>query len=108
MFFQSEDCIRYYKVTGVQTSALPISAEGEAQAVAIATNCFEHAARDDGVLEFRCKRAGDEVVAAAYVETFVAFAEIGRASCRDRGSCHVGIGVLTYTKTLCGRTYLSR
>src|SRR5688500_19302575 len=27
-FFQAEDGIRYYKVTGVQTCALPISAEG--------------------------------------------------------------------------------
>src|ERR1039457_5841302 len=34
-FFQAEDGIRYYKVTGVQTCALPISAIGIAVSLAV-------------------------------------------------------------------------
>src|SRR5256885_3470593 len=42
-FFQAEDGIRDYKVTGVQTCALPISAPQRVGAVDLPTGSFEHA-----------------------------------------------------------------
>src|SRR5690606_40644177 len=76
-FFQAEDGIRDFHVTGVQTCALPIFAE-EGAAVT------DHHQAD-----------GDEHEAATLVVATAAghhaVAQIGRASCRERGeSARVG------------------
>src|SRR5688500_19065312 len=71
-FFQAEDGIRDYKVTGVQTCALPIS----------------HGVLDDAAHGPDLRpgpagaREGDDVEGAGVLEQV---AEIGRASCRERG-----------------------
>src|SRR5256885_2856971 len=84
-FFQAEDGIRDYKVTGVQTCALPISASGTAgvgrlaprgsvrtmssrRAPSSPTASTDHMARDAPADSRR---------------TFLT-SEIGRASCRER------------------------
>src|SRR5688500_20355954 len=68
-FFQAEDGIRDYKVTGVQTCALPISARRSGQEAIELGNRFRFARPSQlaGLLDSRRK-------------------EIGRASCRERGS----------------------
>src|SRR5262249_57945213 len=78
-FFQAEDGIRYWSVTGVQTCALPIS-QRHAAGVQVGGQFLEPGhraqARVDGVV------VGDRVAAV----------EIGRASCRGRGEMSVGAG----------------
>src|SRR5688500_19352168 len=83
-FFQAEDGIRDYKVTGVQTCALPISPEPLAHGVA-----GEQAYL---LLEFLdLKGKGDfaalgRMLAAAHRKPGPRFGwKIGRASCRERG-----------------------
>src|SRR5205807_7050006 len=71
-FFQAEDGIRYYKVTGVQTCALPIcSASPE--------TCSPGS---DGAGSMR--RSGERL----------AGSKIGRASCRERVEIWVVVGSL--------------
>ena len=67
-FFQAEDGIRDYDVTGVQTCALPISAVPGPETTLSAPE----------EVEAEAKAAVAEVEAAPVVE------EIGRASCRER------------------------
>src|SRR5256885_12790897 len=83
-FFQAEDGIRDYKVTGVQTCALPISAPAAER-----SNCRQviRIARVNGILE-----GGEEAFEATdllYQSLNIGWstfhiAEIGRASCRER------------------------
>src|SRR5205807_5411696 len=44
VFFQAEDCIRGYKVTGVQTCALPISDDSGVPAPAVTPSALLHEA----------------------------------------------------------------
>src|SRR5688500_20166708 len=83
-FFQAEDGIRDYKVTGVQTCALPIFLTRKSHTV------------EDGELAVKLRlqvgelweeRLGDNERA---VEAF----KIGRASCRERVGISVGDGSL--------------
>src|SRR5256885_5824924 len=85
-FFQAEDGIRDYKVTGVQTCALPISAEAAHERARRA------AARRRGDLRRRLgprrllpgpgvRRRGRSVTERAHLRRR---AQIGRASCRER------------------------
>src|SRR5688500_19413678 len=78
-FFQAEDGIRDYKVTGVQTCALPICADGdrvvrkEPQPARPRTRTARH---EDA---HRTSHAGPLVQSLS-----CACGEIGRASCRER------------------------
>src|SRR5688500_20316785 len=69
IFFQAEDGIRVYKVTGVQTCALPISFTMATIAGWIALS--------DGLIDRHGKPIGTDF-------SNVYAAEIGRASCRER------------------------
>src|SRR3989454_1512444 len=86
-FFQAEDGIRDYKVTGVQTCALPISG-------AVATVSVNVADADgdplvvvwtvDGTNYQTNLVPGGGPPTSARVDFTALFAEIGRASCRER------------------------
>src|SRR5256885_8366120 len=86
-FFQAEDGIRDYKVTGVQTCALPISQ-------LLAANGLK---RGDNELKLimMCEVPSSAILADEFLEFFDGFSigsndltqltlEIGRASCRER------------------------
>src|SRR5688500_19935457 len=88
-FFQAEDGIRDYKVTGVQTCALPISADGllagigrvngdrfddERARCAVLAYDYTVLAGTQGLQNHRKKD-----------RLFELAAQIGRASCRERG-----------------------
>src|SRR5688500_19143566 len=93
-FYQAEDCIRYYKVTGVQTCALPISAIAtkslreralqvalklkENSAATLCHNDVHHLNVTDDVrlrlIDWEYSGVGQRL-----------FDQIGRASCRERG-----------------------
>src|SRR5688500_20398794 len=77
-FFQAEDGIRDYKVTGVQTCALPISAPraGVASAVSHGSAGSAPAAEDPGGSGHH---GGTEPAGDGRAST-----QIGRASCRER------------------------
>src|SRR5256885_14855578 len=80
-FFQAEDGIRDYKVTGVQTCALPISA------ISVAPGGGAGGAGAGGGLDANSsvRRAGG-------------VAQVGRAACRGRGEISVGAGALKKKK----------
>src|SRR5256885_9743647 len=87
-FFQAEDGIRDYKVTGVQTCALPIW-----QLEGIRAGALDSGAR---LTVERCEAAGGEAANRWYTlgvqgasgkqvrQLFERQGEIGRASCRER------------------------
>src|SRR5256885_4649500 len=84
-FFQAEDGIRDYKVTGVQTCALPISCVGLAPARRRLCAAHQSARRRDErridrtvVFDRRALAAPDRR------GHHLAAAQIGRASCRER------------------------
>src|SRR5256885_5650081 len=88
LFFQAEDGIRDYKVTGVQTCALPISAQHVRDArrgFLRAHHSQAHAGGEDRIEEGRgiahqeIPRPREGLAAIAEVG-----GEIGRASCRER------------------------
>src|SRR5205807_7038199 len=54
-FFQAEDGIRDYKVTGVQTCALPISLKTEPEAYSWQKLATEGTARWDGIRNFQAR-----------------------------------------------------
>src|SRR5256885_9938256 len=84
-FFQAEDGIRDYKVTGVQTCALPISAGGGGIGMAKVGEAGQLAAAFTAA-----KRRAEAAFGngAVYVERYLTtprhIEEIGRASCRER------------------------
>src|SRR5688500_20354969 len=74
-FFQAEDGIRDYKVTGVQTCALPISSLLGGVRVTLNPNpSITRAIRRSRSLHSRCWR----------ISGSAATSQIGRASCRER------------------------
>src|SRR5205807_6174983 len=86
-FFQAEDGIRDYKVTGVQTCALPISAT----CWEISSRATEEISQQVAAIQEATKGAVNEIGSIGRsiheltsVSTSIA-AEIGRASCRERG-----------------------
>src|SRR5688500_20223494 len=86
-FFQAEDGIRVYKVTGVQTCALPISLPYLVHLDDVAVGVVE----EDLLPAFHGPGAvvgeGDALVRQALLEgldVIGAEGEIGRASCRER------------------------
>src|SRR5262249_56821933 len=87
-FFQAEDGIRDWSVTGVQTCALPISYAPAAPLVAwmvLAANASNPSRRP---------ASGHCATSLGAIQVSV---EIGRASCRERGEISVGGGCLTKT-----------
>src|SRR5437762_14299481 len=98
-FFQAEDGIRDTSVTGVQTCALPISAQalsGTRSGVRCRSGpgqgreCCDH-----GAEEIRIERVGPH---AALLQCR-AHDEIGRASCRKRVQGAVGAGSVSKKET---------
>src|SRR5688500_20193573 len=88
-FFQAEDGIRDYKVTGVQTCALPIFMGGNASisgGMSDIKEAFELANVLENPLETPVK-----IEAESTVEPTL---EIGRASCRERAKSEVAGGRL--------------
>src|SRR5256885_11331688 len=85
-FFQAEDGIRDYKVTGVQTCALPISAPvRDAHEVVARRVDLEHEVVARELLRQEEMRARVvELHDRLHVVIERARAEIGRASCRER------------------------
>src|SRR5690606_40815386 len=90
-FFQAEDGIRDFHVTGVQTCALPISEgrTGAARRLQAGARTPPHHGRRGGARRRRdgiLRRSRDE-------RSFRAWrAQIGRASCRERGEVSGGGG----------------
>src|SRR5690606_40273478 len=93
-FFQAEDGIRVFHVTGVQTCALPIS-----HARPVSRKGFAPAPRSEHVARSRAKKAprrgffagiGPALCPRAAHRLLAGRREIGRASCRERGSGPVG------------------
>src|SRR5205807_4484068 len=89
-FFQAEDGIRDYKVTGVQTCALPISAG--AWPIRPATACRRRRAASRRPRSWRGRgrrggrsSAGTRRAATAGSAPWARRRQIGRASCRGRG-----------------------
>src|SRR5690606_40842310 len=95
-FFQAEDGIRDFHVTGVQTCALPILdaarisllrrlLSGAVQPIVIDADGLNALSQIDdwcGLIRGRSKRSGGVVL--------TPHPEIGRASCRERGESWVG------------------
>src|SRR2546430_5810249 len=82
-FFQAEDGIRDLTVTGVQTCALPISRGGRT-----APACRATAGRRAGARRLRGRGANRLAPAPTGADQGARWptrAEIGRASCRERG-----------------------
>src|SRR5688500_20239985 len=80
-FFQAEDGIRDYKVTGVQTCALPISIGGSGQPMDALTGkiifTYGGHSRTWGGASWNWQRG-------YYNSMLEDFGKIGRASCRER------------------------
>src|SRR5205807_6904574 len=90
LFFQAEDGIRDYKVTGVQTCALPIFGDGGSQNPSLTLNMFVNnsGAMEDGEATYHDI---DMVITGAidtnhngFMDGGETFDKIGRASCRER------------------------
>src|SRR5688500_19186673 len=85
-FFQAEDGIRDYKVTGVQTCALPIltgssmfgGSERRMRATFACTSCWAAAT---STFRWNCRRTID---CPSMDVDVTSFTQIGRASCRER------------------------
>src|SRR5690606_39354230 len=107
-FFQAEDGIRDFHVTGVQTCALPIfvieSIESSLEGVAIALTIPPARA---GTLDARRRslegRSGCGICGMAQVEAVLRPPQIGRASCRERVERAAGGGAREKRSTEEGR-----
>src|SRR5256885_11436647 len=84
-FFQAEDGIRDYKVTGVQTCALPILAVGIKPNVALARTAGLDIGRGIQVDDHMVTSDPSILAVGECVEHRGSCYEIGRASCRERG-----------------------
>src|SRR5205807_5938761 len=93
--FQAEDGIRDYKVTGVQTCALPISSRPIKTFVGSDLTPKTFVATGNAVAAFACVHTTPRAVIICFALTAASFAnpgsdvssspiEIGRASCRER------------------------
>src|SRR5690606_41461476 len=97
-FFQAEDGIRDFHVTGVQTCALPIFASTDRPAIRSAVHAFNAPAASNQISSHAlsermiayCARYRGNDKAPSARET-----EIGRASCRERVASARGEGALT-------------
>src|SRR5256885_4893671 len=85
-FFQAEDGIRDYKVTGVQTCALPISQlrAGKLGAFTIVSQLGGTGEKHLSLDDYAGLSQRQPFVAAALSVYLLSLLEIGRASCRER------------------------
>src|SRR5256885_5043842 len=85
-FFQAEDGIRDYKVTGVQTCALPISEQEFDEIVERFHALADESARAEqqAVDDIESAATANRAAAEDLLLRVRALAEIGRASCRER------------------------
>src|SRR5262249_61754999 len=104
-FFQAEDGIRDWSVTGVQTCALPISGQRSAPPIPAPLTCA-------GVTTYKAVKVSG-ARSSDLVAIFGVGGQIGRASCRGRGERSGGGGSLKRkegehseqaTRRECGRT----
>src|SRR5688500_20406618 len=96
-FFQAEDGIRDYKVTGVQTCALPISSNPSARSTG---NEGRRPLAGRSAASYGRLMTVDHAITTATrtldeVDLGSVAIEIGRASCRERGRYAGGAGVRT-------------
>src|SRR5690606_39386354 len=95
-FFQAEDGIRYFHVTGVQTCALPIS---PVPVVEKAHRTTSHRAGTDRAVPAVCRVSAPPLPGPAYCRHPVlgrrAGREIGRASCRESMSISEVAGAIS-------------
>src|SRR5256885_8773563 len=85
-FFQAEDGIRDYKVTGVQTCALPIS-KSQPRPLGFATARLSARLSDFKLVRERRHRVVPALLVSlrqSAVDSGLLNAQIGRASCRER------------------------
>src|SRR5688500_20284649 len=80
-FFQAEDGIRDYKVTGVQTCALPISIVGDT--LITAASFPQTKDQRPVIIAYRLGATGSATTTGG-TTTSAGGSEIGRASCRER------------------------
>src|SRR5688500_20135234 len=106
--FQAEDGIRYYKVTGVQTCALPISRRAGRDEPADGLGARAAGEVLGVLLGVVGPLRGELVLGEAGVDR--AGLEIGRASCRERveireEACALKNGLYGHTvlKSICGK-----
>src|SRR5256885_8671252 len=83
-FFQAEDGIRDYKVTGVQTCALPISSLSTLARTRNSPPSARAMVRDRLLMGRSRKRAVASEMESAAKSSASAAPKIGRASCRER------------------------
>src|SRR5256885_4807122 len=83
-FFQAEDGIRDYKVTGVQTCALPISRGGELRRRPHHREVRGGRARRRAAVRARWSSRRQRAAAGPGRDRGLPGREIGRASCRER------------------------
>src|SRR5688500_20381610 len=83
-YCQAEDSIRDYKVTGVQTCALPFSADPHRRGGRSDRRRRLHEQRSMRAISNRARRRRRVAVDAALVFVIVLLMKIGRASCRER------------------------
>src|SRR5690606_40106436 len=100
-FFQAEDGIRDFHVTGVQTCALPILATALGQALGAKLQPAARVPRRLPAGRWRAY-AGDLAGAFATLTPVAVRLEIGRASCRERGG-KWGVGGAEEEKAAEGR-----
>src|SRR5205807_5238046 len=96
-FFQAEDGIRDYKVTGVQTCALPISLAAKLDTLMInSSSCaaaFTQIAAIEALNTPESAQAVSRMVKVfEHRRNLVVDGQIGRASCRERGEGAEGGG----------------
>src|SRR5262249_60032678 len=97
-FFQAEDGIRYWSVTGVQTCALPIWMQhglDHHRALSAQVDRARRAGRAARNLSLQAgggklRTGGGKVKRRALIIVYIM--EIGRASCRERGESWVAAG----------------
>src|SRR5690606_41007047 len=95
-FFQAEDGIRDFHVTGVQTCALPISrSAAEPWSRACCANRTAHAAVHARAESPRASRSSRVPASPIVRRSSHPCAEIGRASCRERAEVWGGAGRLS-------------
>src|SRR5688500_19830600 len=91
-FFQAEDGIRDYKVTGVQTCALPILDLAESSGFERGEYDTDFVAQNPELGRGELPREERADIAAALSAIAAGDQQIGRASCRERVEIAVGGG----------------
>src|SRR5256885_3932964 len=101
-FFQAEDGIRDYKVTGVQTCALPICSRAAAQSSNRCSFDFASEKRPCSAIQSRVhltSRASWLTASDRLGGSSPSRMGIGKASCRGKGENSVGAGLFKKKKT---------